>query len=330
MRSDTPLSTRPVQKGNRRRFRPPLCRSVCSGLLLLFFLLLPGLVRAESIPLQEIIDGIKSSFSLPWEELLEKEHPSEWRNLFSGFSGNISFDFPLAKEPPRESEGRQTQGERSRNMTVNATIRYNPLSYWFFSATFYHYLDSDLQAPWDPDFSYTFGYDDWHPYTLSLVYANYGGNRLNPGPGESFTRFEEGTFSLGFKFPFPSCLENLFTVHPTGGLSGILNYNLTPKYFDLDDLEKQDWKQSFSLNLKYPLYEWWYATVTLYYYPDPGRQQPWDPDYTYGFGYFDWHAGTITVQYNNYSGNRYPWRDREDDTGRFRDGSIMIAWSWAW
>jgi len=40
------------------------------------------------------------------------------------------------------------------------------------------YLDADLQATRDPDFSSSVGYDDWHPYTLSQVYANYKDYRL--------------------------------------------------------------------------------------------------------------------------------------------------------
>ena len=99
---------------------------------------------------------------------------------------------------------------------------------------------------------------------------------------------------------------------------------------DVATLSMQDWKQSISLGLKYVIYNWWYANTSLYYYPNPDQKQPWDPDYTYGFGYFDWHPGTISVQYNNYSGNRYPWHRKSPDTGSFKDGAITISWSWMW
>ncbi len=36
----------------------------------------------------------------------------------------------------------------------------------------------------------------------------------------------------------------------------------------------------------------------------------WDPDFTYGFGYFDWHPRTFSLQHNNYAGNRYPCAPR--------------------
>jgi hypothetical protein len=66
------------------------------------------------------------------------------------------------------------------------------------------------------------------------------------------------------------------------------------------------------------------------YYPDKTQQQPWNPDYTYGFGFFDWHPGTISVQYNNYSGNRFKLSDRAAGTGHFQNGSISVAWSKSW
>ena len=286
----------------------------------------------ETVEEEEIMKGVLSSFSVPLRDLLKKEYPSEWKNLFHGFSGSFAFNYPLKEVPPRDVEGAGSQGDMRGNLTVTASLKYNPVSYWYINTTFYKYINKGYQASWDPDFSYTFGYDDWHPYTFSLIYANYGGIRLNPDKKkwETFTDFDEGTISLGWKFLIPSYIEDLFIVHHTGGIGCQVNYNLTPKYMDLASLQKKGWKQSLSLTIKYTIYKWWYANITFFYYPRPEQQQPWDPDYTYGFGYFDWHPGTITIQYNNYSGNRYPWRDKSPNTGQFKDGAITISWSWAW
>lgn len=305
----------------------------CLYLIVAILVIFPTSTKAaEDESSNEIMKGVLSSFSLPLRDLLKKEHPSEWRNLFAGFSGGFSFNYPFKESPPSETQGSGSQGEPATNMTVTASIKYNPLSYWYANTTFYKYLKSDYQASWDPDFSYGFGYDDWHPYTLSLAYANYGGNRLNPDrkKGEKFTTFKQGTFSLGWKFVVPGWIEELFIVHSTGGIGGSINYNLTPEYMDLASLQLKEWKQTISLSIKYTIYKYWYANITLYYYPYPEQQQPWDPDFTYGFGYFDWHPGTIIIQYNNYSGNRYPWKEKSPGTGTFKNGSISISWSWAW
>jgi hypothetical protein len=290
-----------------------------------------ALAKEESS--HDILEGLLSSFSLPLQDLFIKKRESEWRNLLTGVTVGLAFDYPLNSVSRQAGAGSQSQGERGANgPTVSASLKYNPLSYWFFSTTLYKYLDEHQQASWNPDFTYSFGYNDWHPYTLSLVYANYGGNRFRPEGrlGEKFTRFEEGTWSLGWKLPQPSFMKEALMVHSTSAIDCATNVNATPRYVDLASGTRKNWKQSFSLGCKYTIYKWWYINFILYYYPDIGQQQPWDPDFTYGIGYFDWHPGTISVQYNNYSGNRFPGREKSPDTGRFKDGSITILWSWTW
>lgn len=284
--------------------------------------------RDEEV-LRKIFAGLNDSFSLPLSDFLKKEYESEWMNLLSGFSGAHTFASPLIVEAFDDGEGEGVRQRTGRTPVYRTTVKYNPISYWFASATYYRYLDTRSQADWNPDFSYTFGYDDWHPYTLSLIYANYGGNRIFPSDGESRTEFQQGTWSLGWKFPVPKDIADIFLVDRSGGIACALNFNLTPEYFDLAASENKDFKQVLSLGCKYIITGNWYINWAVNYYPDYSQQQPWDPDFTYGFGYFDWHPGSITVQYNNYSGNRYPGRRSGDETGRFIDGEVMVSWSWA-
>lgn len=305
--------------------------------LVTLLLLFPSGGRCDpKVNAETIMKGITSSFALPFEDLYQKKHSSEWRNLVDGFSGSFSFNHYLKKTQIEErgSDGQQLTEGRSRS-TLSATLSYNPISYWYSTVTFHGYLDlgsadiysPELRADWDPDFTYSFGYDDWHPFTLSLTYSNYGGNRLSPKEGENITNFDEGTLSLGWNYILPEKLEELFVVHETGGVAGRLQFNLTPTFSTMDSDKQEHWKQSLSLTVKYTIYKWWYFTYTLYYYPRSWQKQPWDPDYTYGFGYFDWHPGTVSIQYNNYSGNRYPWGD-DDGDGDFKDGILSIRWSW--
>ncbi|MCG8459381.1 MAG: hypothetical protein MI919_24150 [Holophagales bacterium] len=285
----------------------------------------------ENEKLKEIAEGLESSFAVPVRELFEKKYPQEWRNLAAEFSGNFGFSYPLQTRPFEDSSGSGSEGERATNATFSASLKWKPLGNWFASITLNEYLEPELQRPWNPDFSYVFGYDDWRPYTLSFVYANYGGNRLNPdrANGEHRTRFEQGGFTLAWKLAVPQSAQRWLAVHSTGGLSGSVGVTAAPRYFDLASGETRHWKRSVHLSFKYNIYEWWYINATLVWYPDGSQQQPWDPDFTWGFGYFDWHPGTITVQYNNYSGNRFPWNDHVPGTGRFRDGSISVSWSWS-
>lgn len=271
---------------------------------------------------QEIMKNINSSFYIPFDELLKKD-----KNIFSEFSGNFSFSYPIKESQITKDDGLGNQGRISNNLSLAGTISFRPITYWFFSTTFYKYINEELKAPWNPDFSYSFGYDDWHPYTFSLTYSNYGGNRLFPKNKEVFTDFLSGGFNLGWKFSVPRFIEELFIVHKSGGIGGSISYSIVPNFLDLNSNEMKNFKQSLRLSLKYTIYEWLYFNATFFYYPIPNQQQPWDPDFTYGFGFFDWHPNSISIQYNNYSGNRYPW-NKNTGTGGIENGSFSISYSW--
>lgn len=241
----------------------------------------------------------------------------------------LGFDYPL-RTSDGGAVGAGTQGTPAVSPTAQAELRINPATYWFAGITFYRYLYSDRQRPWNPDFTYTFGYDDWHPNTFSLVYGNYSGNRLDPGIGETHSRFRQGNWSFGYKFRLPEALGPIFKFDEKDEVSCSINANVTPRYTDLRTLSIKKYKRTLSLGCRYMLPNNLYANLTAFHYPDRSQQQPWDPDFTYGFGYFDWRPGTVTVQYNNYAGNRFFWRDSNSGQGGFRRGSISISWSKSW
>jgi len=297
------------------------------AVLLAALLAVPATARGEEESFDAIQAGIFDSFELPIDAVPATD--PWWKRAAAGLSGNVGFTYPLSQTVFPDS-GSGSQGNRtSASPNFNETIRYN-LGAWFGLVTFYQYVDPDKQASWNPDFSYVFGYDDWRPYTLSLVYSNYSGNRLNPdeAAGEKFTRFEEGTISLGWKFPFPEELKSYFLIDPDGAIGHGIYYNAMPRYVRENGPGRGEWKQSLSFWTRFTIWRWLYAEFTLFWYPDGGQQQPWDPDYTYGFGWFDWHPWTISVQYNNYSGNRWPGRDVSAGNGRFDDGAVSLWFSW--
>ncbi|MGF1730032.1 hypothetical protein [Photobacterium kasasachensis] len=271
--------------------------------------------------------GVSSSFSLPFEEWENTE--DENRTWLHGLSGNLSFGYPLLETPAANLPANTVQGPTNNNMVASLSLKYTVLGNWFISGTLYHYLDKDQQQPWNPDFTYVFGYSDWRPYTLSLIYANYGGNRFQATDEQPVTHFNQGTWSLGWKFPITAPFDDWLTFTDDGAIGCQVDYNYTPEYFDLTSTSYKKSHNTISLGCKYAIVGNWYVNATAFYYLDSQQKQPWNPDYTYGFGYFDWRPGTITIQYNNYSGNRWNSSDRGEDTGRFKDGSISIAYSFS-
>ncbi|HYD99195.1 MAG TPA: hypothetical protein VEH84_07420 [Alphaproteobacteria bacterium] len=273
---------------------------------------------------EQIIEGLERSFDLPVEELYVRRHENEWLNLLDGLTVVPSFTMPLDRTPGVGASG---QGEQEASSpTANLTLRYNPLGHWFATATLTRYIDGDARQPWNGDFTYAFGFDDWHPYTLSLVYSNYGNNRFSPRDGDRVTEFDEGSLTLGWKFPLPRALAEPMLIERDQQINCRVAYAVTPR-FDRASGGQGSWKQAASLGCRYPITGFWYLDWTALWYP-AGRQQPWDPDYTYGFGYADWRSGTISIQYANYAANRFPWRDGPADGGRFGDGALTLSWNW--
>jgi hypothetical protein len=273
--------------------------------------------------------GLSTSFAVSYMDLFIKKRDNDWANFADGFRGSIAVATPLQPGGEKPKPGNGVREATGKSPTIRSTITYNPMTYWFGSVTLTGYYDYDYQADWNGDFSYLFGYDDWHPYTLGFYYSNYGGNRLFPKRGETLTKFLEGTFNLVWKVPMPKFISEPVLIEKEAIIGCQAGYHLTPQYFDLGELGNKDVKHKLSFGCKYPIIGNWYFTAAAYAYPVPGQQQPWDADYTYGFGYFDWKSGAVSVQYNNYSGNRFPWREQPTDTGKFMSGEVSVSWSWA-
>lgn len=286
--------------------------------------------KYRSVGENEILKGLKSSFAFPLKDLWKRKYDTEWKNIFAGFSGGFGLGYPLSKSKLPDN-GERSQGDlAANNVTFNASLKYKLLGNWFISGALIDYANTDLKNTWHPEFVYTLGYSDWRPYTLSLVYANYGGNRLKPDKekGEVRTKFNQGSWTLGWKFPVPQHIANWFVLSQEGRLGCNMGFSVVPVFFNSRTSTEESWKRTFSFGCKYTIVGSWYFNMTTFYYPKHTEKQPWNADYTYGFGYFNWRPGKITVQYNNYSGNRWPWNDKPVNTGRFKYGGISIAWSW--
>ncbi|MBL7993185.1 MAG: hypothetical protein JNN25_17235 [Candidatus Kapabacteria bacterium] len=287
-------------------------------------------IPAEKTPSEDeswenIWTNMQTSFSLPCEDFFKKEKPTD------GLSGSLSVTYPLSDIASRQGSGSSSQGVPLSSAVVGASLSYVPIGYWFVNLSVMRYWYPERKQSWNPDFTYSFGYNDWHPYTFSFTYQNYGGNRFAPQAGEVVSRFWEGTFSLGWKFPSAKLIEYLCVVHPSGGIGHSLNANITPQYRDAASGETRFWKTDFTLSTKYTIYENFYFNFNINLYPIAGQQQPWDPDFTYGFGYFDWHPYSFSVQYNNFAGGRFPWNPTTLQSkgffDAFLDGTISVSWS---
>jgi hypothetical protein len=308
---------------------PLYCRAGCKakrGRAIVLLSLLPTPCTADAGWDRFVRDvglGWDNSFKIRWEELLRRRHDSELRNLLDGWSVASGFTQPLNSggQPGAGGNGSRV----SSSPTANLNLRYEPVQSWFASLTVYKYLDEKRRQPWNPDFSYSFGFDDYRLYTFGLIYSNYSNNRFSAKPGVKPTGFGYGTWSFSYTFPLPDVVAQPLLIDRSQTILCRVSYNLTPRY-DSSVGAEGSWKQSGAFGCRYPVWGRLYMDATLYEYV-AGKQQPWDPDYTYGFGYFDFRSGTLSLQYSNYSGTRFPWRKRSPGTGAFSDGQIGLTWN---
>jgi hypothetical protein len=240
----------------------------------------------------------------------------------------LTADLPLRSR----ASGTGAQGSAAPvSPTLQATLRWRPLEDrgWFAQLSLLRYVQPSRQQPWNPDFVYAFGYDDGEPGRWSFQYANYTGTRLSPDRalGEHRFNFPQGQWTARYRFGLPEPLEPVFLAGDGDRALCHAEGNLVPRYSQATSPALGENKVSLGLGCRYTRPDGWFAHATAFAWPH-GRQQPWDPDYVWGFG---WNSpGGITVQYANYTGNRWPGRSGTAGEGGFGNGSISVTWATAW
>lgn len=239
----------------------------------------------------------------------------------------LGVDVPLRSTSPRV--GGSTNGGPVGSPTLQALLRWQPLEdrRWFGQLGFLQYLRGGRQRPWEPDFTYSFGFQDPEPGSWSFFYANYSGTRLGSGAGADGGRlnFPQGQWTARRSFPLPRALEPLLLVGDGDAAVCNADANWMPRATTASGGTVRD-KTSFALGCRYTRTDGFFAHFSALAWTQ--AQQPWDPDYTWGAGWS--HPDGWTLQYANYSGNRWPGRQRAPGEGGLRGGSVSLSWTTAW
>lgn len=124
------------------------------------------------------------------------------------------------------------------------------------------------------DFRYSFGYDDWHANTFSLVYGNYGDNHFWTSGSRRHTYFEQGAFTLAYKFSLPKPVENTLLINKGDSIICQVGYSWVPRYYDLssDDIRKN--KNVMLGGCGYTFKQHFFVRATAFWFPDSSQQQP--------------------------------------------------------
>lgn len=278
----------------------------------------PGLNTAIEIePSWSLSDMLLRSFTIN-----TSRHEEPASSLGDAIAREISVNvgYTTAISPSWQDRKNDSTQKKLQKQTFTETISFNGLSPYFARVTLYQYLEPKYQQSFEPDFSYSFGVASYAPDTLSLEYANYSGNRLNPKVGEEFTDINAGTISTTYRYEMPESVTQFLHPSDDASILGWVSHNLTPEY----ELGKW-WKQSFGLGVSIPVWEkisfWGQANI----YPDSSKHSLSDPDFIYGFGYYDWSPGGFILAYTSYAPNSFPWSPEKG--GDFADGSVFFGYN---
>ena len=206
---------------------------------------------------------------------------SRWGRLFSGndkkFSGALSFSSGLKEQWMSIPNSSDTATEKKKiNQTLNLSLQYSPYSFWFANIT--SRLPVRDTSRYTADFRYSFGYDDWHANTVSLVYSNYGDNHFWTSGSRRHTYFEQGAFTLAYKFSLPKPVENTLLINKGDSIICQVGYSWVPRYYDLssDDIRKN--KNVMLGGCGYTFKQHFFVRATAFWFPDSSQQQPWNGD----------------------------------------------------
>ena len=236
----------------------------------------------------------------------------------------LALELPL--RPASQGAGAGTQGSRPSTPSLQMELRARPVPAApaaFVQLVVYRYLHPSRQAPWNPDFGYAFGWDPaGGAQNFFVQYANYSGTRFSPA------RFNapEGSWLAGWRFALPSPLRAWLLTGEGDEAQCDARLQWQPRFTQVTGGLGRD-KLAAGLGCRYTHPAGWFAHLTLWTYA-AGKQQPWDPDYTYGAGWRG--ASGLGVEYNNFSGNRFPGRDTAAGEGGLRAGSIGLSWLTQW
>lgn len=201
------------------------------------------------------------------------------------------------------------------------------------NTTFYKDFNPRAHARWIADYTYSIGRYNWRPNRVNFGYENYINNKYSDSFKTFTDRFLEGYYFVSYNH-VPEKLNKNIRIDSTSNLKLIYFVRYAFKYRNENDVTYGGFfngKPTLGAAVRYSIFWNIYLESAVYFYFNPSRQkQPWDPDYTYGFGYFDWRAFRLSVTYGNWAINRFSWNKSFYPKYGFMDGNFRIIVNWMW
>jgi hypothetical protein len=204
------------------------------------------------------------------------------------------------------------------------------------NTTFYKNFEKRADVRWIGDFGYAIGRFTWRPNKFNYGYENYINNKYSDSWDELGRKFMEGNYFLSYSHFLPEKMLDAIKIDSTTNFR--INYfaKYAIRYRDENNIQHGDilhGKPVVGIGARYTVFWNIYIEGATYFYFNPSLQkQPWDPDYSYGFGYFDWRAFRASITYGNWAVNRFSWNKDQQKYPYygFLDGQFRVSVNYIW
>lgn len=225
----------------------------------------------------------------------------------------------------------KTTGEWRQAIGIYTRIRF--FEQFSLNTTFFIDFNKRASARWTSDYSYTIGRYHWKPNKFNYGYENYLNNKYSDNLKTFGEKFLEGYYFLSFQNALSDRVREAIKLDESTNMR--FNYFVRYSIKYRDEFNKihggiANGKVVLGAAGRYTFYKNLYIEGGVYYYPEAGKRQPWDPDYSYGFGYFDWRSFRVSVTYGNWAINRWPGTKTPYKDYGFLDGQFRVIANWIW
>jgi len=241
------------------------------------------------------------------------------------FSGNVGIQCSRLIYTDSET------GEWGNRFRGSATAMFNAHIYkeLILSTTLFYHIraGNDPAFPiWLSDMFYAIKWFNWRPHTFSFGYENYADNRFDDSAQKWAEKFLQGFVFVSFNGNLPAKWINKIRLDESTNFSLVPTVRYFPTYRNETD-EILSHKVQLGLSARYTIWFRLYLEAGVYAYPIPGSRMPWDPDFTYGFGYFDYRPWRVSVTYGNWIANRFTFQS-EIPGYSFLDGNVSVLFNY--
>ncbi|TVR81425.1 MAG: hypothetical protein EA412_02980 [Chitinophagaceae bacterium] len=245
-------------------------------------------------------------------------------NVFNG-----SFGYLFAGVPVQAESGFVREYRHAAYFSLRARM----FEEFFVQTSLFKDFNKDAVQIWTADFYYSIGRFNWRPNTFDYGYENYVNNKFTDNIQTLGDKFLQGFFFGSYKHSLPTKFMEAIRLDESTSL--IFNWFLRYHINYLDEFEEIhggifDGKLITGVSCRFTVFKNFYLESAFYYYPEEHKKAPWDPDFTYGFGYFDWRAFRLSLTYGNWVVNRLPWNEKEIENYGFIDGEFRLSFNYAW